>query len=220
MERLILPFAFFQALLERGSYPIFFLLLISAGLGAPVAEELVVLTAGAFSREGFTIWWIAFAVCYLGVVVGDVILFLTARKLGGAAFRHPRFQKLLPPERLEKLQDFYRRRGGLAVFVGRHIPGVRSPLFALAGINRMDLKRFIFWDALSACINTPLVFWLGWTFSDRLERLHDQLTHVEHWVILALIVGFAIYTAYSFWRSTNGHPIQEARRRLSHRKAR
>ncbi len=205
--------AILQPLIERGSYLVFLIVLLAAGLGAPVAEELVVLTAGALSRQGIVRWWWALAVCYVGVVGGDLLLFLAARRLGGKALEHRRFQRLLPPERRKKLESFYRRRGGLAVLVGRHIPGVRAPLFALAGINRMELKRFLFWDALSACINTPFIFWLGWEFSDQLERLHKRVAHIEHWVIAVAVAAFAVYAAISYWRSSGGHPVAAGRER-------
>lgn len=213
MGRWLALFAIVHSLIERGSYLVFFLVLLSAGVGAPVAEELVVLAAGALSRQGVTKWWAALAVCWLGVVIGDIILFLAARKLGSAALRHPRFQKLLPPDRRKKLERFYRRRGGLAISIGRQIPGVRAPLFALAGINRMKLDRFIFWDALAACISVPFVFYLGWIFSDQLERMQTSFTHIEHLVILLLVAFFAAWIAISYWRSSGGHRLGEARRR-------
>lgn len=213
MEGWLGPIAIFQSLIERGSYLVFFLVLISAGLGAPVAEELVVLTAGALSRQGLTSWWLALAVCWIGVIGGDLLLFLAARRLGDSALEHPRFKRLLPPERRKKLETFYEERGGIAVFLGRHIPGVRAPLFALAGINHMDLKRFLFWDALSSCVNTPAIFFLGWFFSDQLERLQKRVAHVEHWAIVILVGAFALYAAVAYWRSSEGHPVREARRR-------
>jgi len=200
-----------QSLLEEGSYLVFFLLLISAGVGAPVAEELIVLAAGALSRQGLLAWWIALAVCWLGVVGGDLLLFLGARKLGGAALKRPRFRKLLPPERHRKLHEFYRRRGPLAIVIARQIPGVRAPAFALAGIERMDLKRFFFWDAIAACFNTPAVFFLGWLFSDRLEKVQAHVANVEHWIVLLLVTGFALWAMFSYWRSTRGHPIRDVK---------
>ncbi|AKU90498.1 DedA family protein [Vulgatibacter incomptus] len=205
--------ALVQSLIEEGSYVVFFVVLLAAGLGAPVAEELVVLAAGALARQEIVRWWAALLVCFAGVIAGDSILFLTARKLGKKALEHRRFQKLLPPERREKLEDFYERRGGLAVFVGRHIPGVRAPLFALAGIHEMEFRRFLFWDAASACINTPFLFWLGWTFSDQFERIQKRVAHVEHLVVLFAVAAFAIYAAVSYWRSTHGHPVRETKKR-------
>lgn len=205
--------AIFQPLLQEGSYLVLLLFLLAAGVGAPVAEELVVLTAGALSRRDLLEWWIALAVCFVGVVGGDVILFLAARKLGGAALKRERFRKLLPPERMRKLQDFYRRRGPLAIVVARQIPGVRAPAFALAGIQRMDLKRFVFWDVIGACFNTPAVFFLGWLFSDRLEKLQKHVKHAEHWIVLLLVTAFAVWAMVTYWRSTRGHPVRDVKSR-------
>lgn len=205
--------AIFQSLLEEGSYLVFFLFLIAAGLGFPVAEEIVVLTAGALSRQHLVNWSIALIVCYAGVIAGDLILFLVARKLGNAALEHPRFRKLLPPARLHQMEEFYRRRGGVAILIARQIPGVRAPVFALAGIQHMELKRFLFWDAVAACFNTPAVFFLGWLFSDRLERLHRRVSNATHWIVIGLIVIFAGYALISYWRSTGGHPVRDLRER-------
>ncbi|HEY0840629.1 MAG TPA: DedA family protein [Vulgatibacter sp.] len=205
--------ALFQSLLQGGSYLVFFLFLLAAGVGFPIAEEIVVLTAGALSRQNLVEVWIALVVCYAGVLSGDLVLFLVSRRLGDAALQHPRFRKLLPPKRLHQLRDFYSRRGGVAILIARQIPGVRAPVFALAGIQHMELKRFLFWDAIAACFNTPAVFFLGWLFSDRLTQMHKRVSHLTHWIVFAVVVIFAAYALISYWRSTQGHPLQDLRSR-------
>lgn len=199
-----------QEFLESGSYLAFLLALVGGGLGVPIPEDLVLLTAGALSKRGITRWWIAAPICYVGVLLGDSALYLAARKLGNAALETRRFRKLLPPHRRARLERLFERRGALVIFVGRHIPGVRAPTFALAGIHRYPYGKFLLWDALALCISGPLVFLLGYLFAGQLSQVKAKLSEVKHILFVAAVVIFAIWASISFWRSRRyGNPAAD-----------
>lgn len=175
--------------------------LVLGGVGLPVPEDIVVLTAGGLIHRQVTELWSTVATCACGVLGGDLILFCVARHLGGAALRRPLFSRLLPKERRERLQTLFERRGGIVVLVARQLAGVRAPVFAMAGLQKMRLWRFLAWDALGFCISAPLFLGLGYLFSRHLTPLLRGTSRVEHAVVVALVVLFAAYALYAFWRS-------------------
>lgn len=197
-----------QQFIESGSYLAFFLALVGGGVGVPIPEDLVLLTAGALSREGITQWWIAGPVCYVGVLAGDSALYFIARKLGNTALEHRRFRRLLPPERREKLEKLFQTKGHWVIFVARHIPGVRAPTFALAGIDRYPFRKFLLWDALALCISGPVVFFLGYLFAGELDEVKKILGEVKHVLLVLVIAIFAIWASLRFWRSSAGKPLR------------
>jgi membrane protein DedA with SNARE-associated domain len=181
--------------------------LVIGGLGAPLPEDVALLAAGALVQRGAVSVVVALVVLFAGVIGGDVMLFVLARRLGHAAYDRPRFRRLLPPERRLRIEGAYRRHGGLLVFCARFLAGVRAGTFAMAGIHGMQLRRFVFWDLLAACISIPLIVGLGYLGADHLDVVRAHLTTIEHYALLAAIVGVIVWVVV--WRLRRRGAAQE-----------
>ncbi|ATB27099.1 DedA family protein [Melittangium boletus] len=173
------------ALLISGfSYPAVFLLLLLCGVGAPLSEELIVLTGGILvSRSGANFPLMALA-AYLGILAGDSALYRIGFALGPRVFSHPRLSRMFPPARLELLQQMYMRRGPLAVFLARFLPGLRAPAYLLAGATRLPYRQFVLADGAAAWIPALGVTWLGLRFGPAvLAEVQGGL----RWLLLAVL---------------------------------
>src|SRR2546430_2513625 len=102
-------------------------LLTAAGLGVPISEDLTLLLAGALAGQQVTRLWPTLIAGYLGVVLGDLLIYQWGKRLGPAAYQHPRVRKHLSPDRQEKLRAHFRKHGFLTVVVGRHTPQFPAP---------------------------------------------------------------------------------------------
>ena len=184
-------------LLSRFTYPAIVALLAAAGLGVPISEDLTLLLGGALAARGVTHFWPTLFSGYFGVLFGDCLIQHWGRRIGPAAYHHQRVQKVLSPERQEKLRDHYARHGFLTVVVGRHTPMLRAPIFFLAGASGVPFWKFLLADALSAAFTVPVVVTLGYKFAEHLDDIRRSIHHVE-WVIVAVVaVGAA---AWFLWR--------------------
>jgi membrane protein DedA with SNARE-associated domain len=81
-------------------------------------------------------------------IIGDNVGYLLGRKIGREVLsaRGP-----LHRHRLEAIavgDEFFAKHGPKAVFLARWIALVRFAAAWLAGINRMPIKQFFFWNAL------------------------------------------------------------------------
>jgi membrane protein DedA with SNARE-associated domain len=182
-------------ILSSGSLTLIVAWILIGGLGVPVPEDPAVLAAGALIYHGVVSPFVAVPVVIAAVVAGDLALFSLARRLGADALDRPTFQRILPPHRRQQIEEAYRRHGGKLIFVARHVAGVRAATFALAGINRMPVRRFLLWDGLAACISVPVVIGLGYAFALHIERVRKGLATVEHWIVLAAIVFSVVVLA-------------------------
>jgi len=81
---------------------------------------------------------------------------LVIRASLSSKLHHKRFHKLIPPEKLLKLEERFRRRGALVVFLGRHILGLRTQIFLIAGVTRMSATKFFMADATTALFTVAL----------------------------------------------------------------
>ncbi|MDH4225917.1 MAG: DedA family protein, partial [Deltaproteobacteria bacterium] len=161
-------------LIEHGSYLIILLYLLGAGLGLPLPEDIALITIGVLLERGIMTIGPATVLVVVGVLGGDISIFLMARRWGPLAYQHRVISRILPPERREYLENLFERYGGRVIFVARQLAGIRAPVFAMAGIHRMRVRSFIIWDSLALLVSGPLWVGLGFFFSNRLdEALRD-----------------------------------------------
>ena len=174
-------------LLVRFTYPAVLLLLSAAGLGVPISEDLVLLLAGALASQGVTQLVPTLLSGYCGVLLGDALIYHWGKKLGPRAYEHRLVRKVISTERGEKLRTHFGRHGFWTVVVGRHTPGLRAPIFFLAGASGVRFGKFIAADALSAAITVPLVVTLGYLFGSHLDDIRRTL-HRANWAVGAVIL--------------------------------
>ena len=186
-----------ESLLSRFTYAAILGLLVAGGVGAPVPEELIQITAGYLARRGLISFLPAAAVAWVGLVVGDALLFRLARRHGPRLLETPRVARLLTPARRAALERHYARHAFLTVMAGRHLSVLRVPIFALAGASGVPTATFVLADGLSAMISVPLVLGLGWVFAGHVEELKQDLAWAEHALLaLALLAG----VAWALWQ--------------------
>jgi membrane protein DedA with SNARE-associated domain len=173
--------------LAKYTYLAMVALLTAAGMGVPISEDLVLLLAGALAGQGITRFWPTLLGGYLGVLLGDLLIYHWGRRLGPAAYNHPRVRKHLSPGRQEKLRAHFARHGFLTVVVGRHTPMLRAVVFFLAGASGVPLWKFLLADGLSAAVTVPLVVSLGYYFGDHLDDVRRFL-HGFEWAAAAVVV--------------------------------
>jgi membrane protein DedA with SNARE-associated domain len=178
--------------LSKYTYPAMLLLLAVAGLGVPVSEDLTLLLAGALAGDGVTRFWPTLIAGYLGVVFGDLLIYNWGRRLGPAAYNHPRVRKHLSPARQQRLDAHFHKHGFLTVIVGRHTPILRALAFFLAGASGVPPWKFLLADCLSAAITVPIVVSLGYFFGDHLDDVRRILHRFQWGVAAVLIVVVAI----------------------------
>ncbi len=177
-----------------------FIWLVIGGLGVPVPEDVAVISTGVLIERGLVNPVVGFAVLFAGVLGGDAGLFFLARRLGPRAYENRLIKRALPPERRAKIEAAYQKHGGRLVFFARHVAGLRGAVFAMAGIHRMDPRRFLLWDALAACISIPFAVALGYFGSMHVARIRADEAKVEHYILL--IAAFALL-GYVAWRNVH-----------------
>ncbi|HME89966.1 MAG TPA: DedA family protein [Myxococcaceae bacterium] len=191
-------------LLHRFTYLGMFGLLVAAGLGIPIPEDVTLLTGGYLARQGITSLWPTLIVAYAGVVIGDLLIFRLGGKLREGIYTHQRLGKLFTARRRAWIEEHFRKRGVLTVVIGRHAAGLRAPTFLVAGASGMPTWKFLLADGFSAMLTVPVVTYLGYLFADNLEKAKDHVHQIELWALAGLVaVGLAIF-AYHFIQRRRG----------------
>jgi membrane protein DedA with SNARE-associated domain len=178
-----------HGLLEHFGYAAVFGLLLVAGVGVPIPEELTQLTAGVLSHEGYLRLAVAIPVVWAGIVVGDAVLFLLARRHGPRALDSRPVRRFLTPARRERLERHFARHAFLTVAVARHTGGLRFAAFALAGATGVRAATFVLADGLSALVSVPLVVGAGYVFAHHLREARRDIRIVELALLVVAVVA-------------------------------
>jgi membrane protein DedA with SNARE-associated domain len=171
-----------------------FFVLLLCGLGLPVPEDIVLVTAGALGVIDGRSWIEVSAVMYAGVMMGDSVIFLAGRFLGQRLMATPWFQRYFSTAKQQKVEAQFERFGSMVLFVGRFLPGLRAPIFFTAGSLKTRYLKFFFFDGLAALLSVPFFVWLGhwlWIkFQDDIAQLDRALSRTQTYsVIFALVIG-------------------------------
>ena len=189
--------------------------LLAAGLGLPIPEELPIVTAGAMVGHDATPdpndltgtnlrWYIMLPVCILGVVIGDGFLYTIGRVWGYRVLNIRWVRtRLLTPEKRERIERNFHRYGIWILLGARLLPGIRSPIFLMAGINRLPVRKFLLADGLYAIPGVSALFFLAYVFTDQFVDLVRKLDAVKPQIIMCLIAGIAGYLIRFFQE----HPV-------------
>jgi membrane protein DedA with SNARE-associated domain len=122
-----------------------------------VSEDLACLGAGALVARGALSFGLGTAACFVGIFVGDVLLFLCGRWLGPALLKRAPARWFVAPQRIAEARAWLERRGPVVILLSRFLPGARLPTYFASGALGTRLGTFSLWFALAGLLWTPLL---------------------------------------------------------------
>jgi membrane protein DedA with SNARE-associated domain len=165
-----------------------FLVLLLCGLGLPIPEDIVLVTAGMLGQDGGQSWAHTAVLMWLGVMMGDAMTFLVGRHFGVRLLASKWALRIFPPAKQAKTKGLFARYGSTVLFIARFLPGLRAPIFCSAGAMHVPFLKFVLLDGVAALISVPVFVWLGrWLW----VKFHDDLEQ--------LTAAFARTHSYSLW---------------------
>jgi membrane protein DedA with SNARE-associated domain/membrane-associated phospholipid phosphatase len=172
------------AFLETGAF---------VGLVAP--GESAVLVGGVVAGQGDISIVLLIGIVWTCAVLGDVTSYTLGRRLGrGFLERHgPRLK--ITEARLRQVEEFFDRRGGATILIGRFIGLVRAIAPFVAGASRMELRKFLPYDVVGAGLWSALFCLLGYFFSRSLHQVEAYIGRGAAALTTIVVIGLAIWFA-------------------------
>ena len=165
--------------------------LVLCGFGLPVPEEVTFLAAGYLVHLGITDFWLTIAVCLLGVIIGDVTIFLLGRRWGGEVLGHPWMQRFISEAKLRKVRARFAEHQLWTVFACRFLMGARAAAFLTAGSLGMPLRTFVVIDLAAALISVPLFVSIAYHFGERVDIAGRWLRNINLCAAVGAVVVIA-----------------------------
>jgi membrane-associated protein len=144
----------------------------------------------------------------IAAVLGDAVNYAIGYRVGPAVFKSES-SWLLNKKHLLRTQKFYEKYGGKTIIIARFVPIVRTFAPFVAGVGKMEYRRFAMFNVVGA-VAWVLIFVPAGYFFGNLPFVKKQF----HYVIIGIIVLSvmpAVIEILKEWRaSKRGEPAAES----------
>jgi membrane-associated protein len=149
---------------------------IECGLLFPILPgDSLLFAVGLFISTGQVHVNIALACVILSAAafLGNVVGYEIGRAAGAPLYE--RDGRLLKKRYFDQTNAFFDQHGNKALVIGRFVPVVRTFITVVAGIGRMDRRRFFTWSLVGAVLWATGITLLGYFLGQAFPVLQDKL---------------------------------------------
>lgn len=163
-----------------------------AAVGIPIPITLLLLAAGAFAALGDFNLVLLFVISFSALICGDNTGYWIGRIWGSRALnwieRSKRWNRLIPPRRIVQSRQYFRRRGGWAIFLSRFLFSALGGIInLLSGSELYPYRNFLLFDSSGEAMGAIIPLMLGYVFGASWEAVGDVLGY-SSLLILSLFV--------------------------------
>ncbi len=162
----------------------------------PIPAEVTMIPAGYLAYQGKMHVGLVFFFSIIGTLAGSVANYMLAKHFGRRFLNRYGKYLFLKPEKLAKIDSYFRSHGEISIFTGRLIPGLRHFISFPAGLAHMDMKKFSLYTTLGGSIWMAVLIAIGYLIGDNEEMVHHYVPRVTY---AALAVVFTMLGIY-IWR--------------------
>ncbi len=114
---------------------------------------------GVLAAENTFDLWLAIPVLLVSGILGSAVAYLLGKKSGPLIFEKT---SLFNQKHIEKANDFYKKHGGMAFLFSRFMPIIRALIPLIAGIAKMDSRKFWEYNIVSVSIWVFVITFTGY----------------------------------------------------------
>ena len=188
-----------QFLVNHGA-PIVFAAVFLEQMGLPLPVVPLLLAAGALSATGKFNPFLGVGITVLACLIADTFWFYLGRYRGHRVLGLLCRISLEPDSCVRRTQNVYTRYGLRGVVVAKFVPGLSTVAPPLAGMSGVKLDRFLLADGLGSLLYGGGFIFLGYLFSNQIQRLTAALASMGGSVLTVAIGLAALYIGFKYWQ--------------------
>jgi membrane-associated protein len=155
--------------------------------------DSLLFVVGAFAARGDLDLTLVYVLLCIAAVAGNTANYHIGRFVGPKVFEKDR--RYLKREYLDRTHAFYEKYGGKTIVIARFLPIIRTFAPFVAGIGRMNYRRFALYN-LAGCVAWITSFILSGYFFGNIPIVKKNLTIV----IIAIIILSLLPSVIEFLR--------------------
>ncbi len=154
--------------------------------------DSLLFTAGLFVATGAiaTPLWLVCVLVTVCAFAGNVCGYWIGAKVGPTLFTRPD-SRLFKQEYVDKTHQFFDKYGARAIVLARFVPIVRTFITAMAGVGRMDPRRYFAYSAVGGVLWATGVTILGF-FLGKVEFVRANIEAMAILIVLVSVIPIII----------------------------
>ncbi len=176
--------------MENFNYLLVFSLMFLENIIIPIPSELILLYAGYLVSIGKMNFVLVLLIATVASLLSSLLAYAVAFLLGKTEITKFLKKIRVKEKDLRNAEKFFRRKGKVAVFLARLIPGLRSLISYPAGFFKMSLTEFTIYTFLGTLLWNTLLIFTGYVLGSSWQ---EALNIFEKMKYPALIIGLIIF---------------------------
>jgi membrane-associated protein len=179
--------------LQSYGYLALWITVFIAAIGIPIPITLLLLAAGAFAALGNFNFVLLFIISLSALICGDNTGYWIGRIWGSRVLNwiehSKRWNRLIPPRRIAQSRQYFRLRGGWAIFLSRFLFSALGGIInLLSGSELYPYRYFLLLDSSGEALGAIIPLSLGFVFGASWEAVGDVLGYSSFLILSLLIV--------------------------------
>jgi membrane-associated protein len=158
--------------------------------------DSLLITAGLVAAAGGLDIWLLNGLLIVAAIVGDSVGYAIGYRAGPRIFTRDD-SRWFNRRHLVRTREFYERHGGKTIVLARFIPIIRTFAPVVAGVGRMEYRRFLAYNVLGGIGWVSGLTWAGYV----LGRTIPDIGRYIHIVIGIVVIVSAIPIGVEWWRA-------------------
>ena len=193
-------------------YVAIFILMVAESACIPIPSELIMtlggaLAAGAVAGTHLNLFLVIVA-GVAGNVVGSYIAWAVGRYAGQPAVRRWGGRIWLREHDIDRAEEWFSRRGQMAVLIGRILPVVRTFISLPAGFAEMPALRFGIYTTIGCIPWTAALAYAGYAVGANWHSIADGFKGPTYIIAAIVVIALAI-AVWRYLRARRAEPATE-----------
>jgi membrane protein DedA with SNARE-associated domain len=173
---------------------IFFLMMLES-MVVPVPSELVMPFAGFLVAQGNLNFILVIVASSLGSITGSLIFYYIGKTGGHTLVEKYGKYVLVDTEDIKKTEAWFNKRGELTIFIARLVPVVRHLISLVAGVGKMNIRKFTLYTILGATLWNGILTYLGFILGQHWNEVSQYIEELDIIIVILIVIG-CLYFAY------------------------
>jgi membrane-associated protein len=156
--------------------------------------DSLLFATGALAATGVLDLWLAGFLLLTAAIAGDAVNYTVGRSAGlrviERARTDPRWRRWINPAYIARAHEFFERRGGKAIVLGRFVPIVRTFVPFVAGVAEMSYPAFALYNVTGAIAWVGICLGAGYLFGN-VPLVKDNFSLVALGIVVVSLLPMA-----------------------------
>lgn len=141
-------------------------------------------------------YWLLLILLIIAAILGDSSNYWIGEHFAGRFFKNQN-SRFLNPKHLKKTEDFYKKYGGKTIILARFAPIVRTYAPFVAGMSKMDYKKFMSFNVIGGIAWVFVFLTLGYFFGN-FPVVQKNFTYLIFGIVLVSVapIGYELGKEY------------------------